>query len=276
MACAYAIPGASGAPQAAGKAARLAVLRARIRALEGIGEAGVAEALPLGPAAIDAALPDGGLPLARLHEVAGAAAAPDHWLARGAATGFAAALLARLVARRNGPVLWVAGDDPPYPPGLAALGLPPDRLIMVQARRAVDRLWAVEEAARAGAPLAVLGEVERLDQTASRRLQLAAESGGVTVLLLRRAGAGRDAGAAGVAVTRWQVDAAPGRPARLADGGAAPGVGAPVWDLALRRCRGGRPGDWRVTWGGPQDGFILVAAPDSQEVPQMRLAANAA
>lgn len=218
-----------------GKAALLAELRTRIRGLEGLGGEAGAGVLPFGVPDMDAALPDGGLPLGCLHEVA----AED----RGAGTAFAAALLARLAARREAPVLWVVRGRDLHAAGLAAYGLTPERLIAVRAPRDADALWVMEEALRCKRLSAVLGEIGRLDLTASRRLQLAAEAGGVTGLLLGEA----QAGAASAAVTRWRVAPLPS----VTD---EPGVGEPRWRLELLRCRGGRPGAWEVGW---RDGVLV-------------------
>lgn len=243
------------------RAGVLADLRARIRRIEGAGGEG-GRTLPFGIDAVDGHLPDGGLPLGCLHAVA----AQDP----GAGTGFAAALLARLATPRT-PALWILRGRDLYAPGLAAYGLTPDRLVAVRAVRPVDALWAMEEALRCSTLSAVLGELEGLDLTASRRLQLAAESSGVTGFLLDvSAGAvasgGRNRLAAGrlvegrraeglsAAVTRWRLDAAPSldgeedavpRPA-----GGPPGLGKPRWSVALDRCRGGRPGHWTLSWDG--------------------------
>lgn len=228
------------------KAALLADLRSRIRRLEGLGGEG-GGVLPFGVPELDAGLPDGGLPLGCLHEVA--AADP------GAGTAFAAGLLARLGAARGAPVLWVVRGRDLHAAGLPAYGLTPERLIVARAEREVDALWALEEALRCRRLAAVLGEVGRLDLTASRRLQLAAEAGGVTGLLLQT-GEERP-GAASAAVTRWRVAPAPS----LSDG--EPGVGAPCWRLDLLRCRGGRPGSWLVGWR--DSGLVGVAAPAGAE-----------
>src|SRR5215831_8708998 len=146
------------------KAVRLQELRARLQVLERGG--GIRPPLALGLPALDAAL-GGGLPLGCLHEVAGA---PGD----GAALGFCAALLGRLVAA--GPVLWCQPQLDLYAPGLAACGLDPARLVVVMAARQADRLWALEEGLRCRALAAVLGELDNLDPTAARRLQLAAET----------------------------------------------------------------------------------------------------
>ncbi|HYH19123.1 MAG TPA: hypothetical protein VD995_10955 [Azospirillum sp.] len=233
------------------KAMLLAGLRDRIRRIEGVGGNG-ARVLPLGVPELDGALPDGGLPLGCLHELAG----PE--MARGAATAFAAALLARLAAGEKaggpamGPAVWIVRGRDLHAPGLAAYGLLPDRLIAVRAARDTDALWAMEEALRCRRLSAVLGEVGAVDLTASRRLQLAAEAGGVTGLLLRTGrGAGRVLAEASAAVTRWQIAAAPSVPDE-------PGVGPARWRAELLRCRGGRPGSWLLEW---RDGGLVVPGP---------------
>lgn len=200
-------------------------LRARIGAM-GHAAPGLAETIPLLPA-IDAALPWGGLPLACLHEVTGE---------DGAAAGFCAVLLAQLA--RRGPVAWCSTRDDLHPPGLAAFGLEPGRLLAVRARGAAELLWAMEECLRCRPLGAVLGEVASVDLTAGRRLQLAAEAGGVTGLLLT-ASAGA---AASGATTRWRVSAAPSAPV------AWDGLGSAGWRIALERCRNGRPAAWLVEW----------------------------
>lgn len=227
------------------RAGVLADLRARIRRIEGVGGEG-GRTLPFGVEAIDAHLPDGGLPLGCLHAVT--AEEP------GAGTGFAATLLGRL-ATPKAPALWILRGRDLYAPGLAALGLTPDRLVAVRAVRAVDALWAMEEALRCSALSAVLGELEGLDLTASRRLQLAAESSGVTGFLLDLGASmpglrgGRPEGLS-AAVTRWRLDAAPSRDDEEdrapRPAGGLPGLGAARWSVALERCRGGRPGRWTL------------------------------
>ncbi|WP_247870763.1 hypothetical protein [Azospirillum sp. TSO5] len=242
-------PSAEAAPR--DRAGVLADLRARIRRIEGAGGEG-GRILPFGIDAVDGHLPDGGLPLGCLHAVAA-----EH---PGAGTGFAAALLARLATPRT-PALWILRGRDLYAPGLAAYGLTPDRLVAVRAVRPVDALWAMEEALRCSALSAVLGELEGLDLTASRRLQLAAESSGVTGFLLDvgaglGASGGRNRLAEGLsaAVTRWRLDAAPSldgeEDAAPRPAGGPPGLGKARWSVALERCRGGRPGHWTLSWDG--------------------------
>jgi protein ImuA len=239
------MPTPSDAAQPTSKAAVLAELRGRIRRMEGIGGADGNRFLPLGVPAVDQALPDGGLPLGCLHEVIG-----ENDPFNSVATGFSAAILAR-IAERQGEVIWVTRGDDLYAPGIAAYGLKPERLIVVRARRDTDILWAMEEALRCRTLGAVLGEIGDIDMVASRRLQLAAEASGVTGLLLRSAS--RRLGAT-ASVTRWGLSAAPSQPI---DG--EPGLGTPRWRTKLLRCRGGRPGEWLLEWNG--GGFTLVDAP---------------
>jgi protein ImuA len=73
-----------------------------------------------------------------------------------------------------------------FAPALAQAGLAPDRVIYVEAGDDKAVLPCFEEALRHHKLGAVLAEVSRLSMTASRRLQLAAESSGVIGLALRR------------------------------------------------------------------------------------------
>ena len=252
----------------------LAELKERVRRIEGIGGADGRAVAPLGVPDLDAALPGGGLALGAVHEVLGM----DRRLDTGAATGFAAVLLGRLAAGR-GPLFWVTRGRDLYAPGLAALGIEPGRLILVQAESDADALWALEEALRCPSVGAVLGEAAELDMTASRRLQLAAESSGVPGVVLRLGPRRLEANAC---VTRWRLEAVAAGAADVAVGGRERGQGAVLgggdladrldarwadglharWRAALLRCRGGRPGDWLLTWLGTRlEGRAATAEP---------------
>ena len=184
---------------------------------------------------LDAALPWGGLPQGALHEVI-AADEP----AAAAATGFCTALLAALVSTSSGhaAVLWGARDAMLYGPALAAFGLDPTKLIIARVRRSRDVLWVMEEGLRSAQLGAVLGEIDDISLFASRRLQLAAETSGVTAFLLRKGAlAPLDRLPPCAAVTRWRVRPAPGN-----------GLARPTWQLELLRCRGGLPRSWTVAY----------------------------
>jgi protein ImuA len=210
--------------------ARVADLRRYLAEAEGFGQE--AAVLPFEVPGIDAALPWQGLPLAALHEMEGAGAADEN----GAAVTFLAGILARLVPAR--PVLWCLQRPDLHPPGLALAGLDAKRLVLLRAPDERDILWAMEEGLRSRALAAVVGEVETLSTPASRRLQLAAESAGVTGFVLHRS-----AGNAGTsaAVTRWRIAALPSAPVAGESG-----IGRPRWRVELLRCRGGMPAAWDV------------------------------
>lgn len=230
----------------------LEALRERIRLLErGTGRA-ACDGLLLGLAPLDAALPACGLPLAALHEIAPGRADWDD----GPVTGFCLALLVRIAVRRPGPVLWLAAGGDLYAPGLAAFGFDPGRLIEGRARGDGEALWAMEEGLRSGALAAVVAEVAEFEATAARRLQLAAESGGVPAFLLRRWS--RPGAAAPIAAaTRWRVSAAPAASFALPDSGIA--EPRPRWQVELLRCRAGRPGNFLMEWDHATGDFSLVA-----------------
>jgi protein ImuA len=229
----------------------LAQLRARISALEGIpllSAEKLPSAVPLGLPAIDAVLPWGGLPAGGLHEIR-----PERAGRPAAALGFAAFCLGRLARHRPGPLVWVSLTDDLYPPGLAELGLPVERLLLVRPTRPAEALWSLEEALRCQAVAGLLGEVQGLDFKAARRLSLATRASGVPALLLNR---GAELAAL---LTRWRVAALPSRPPL------AVGVGAPAWRLTLARWRGLAMGEeeqapqWQVEVKHATGGLGLVA-----------------
>ncbi len=207
--------------------------------------------VPLGIGAIDHHLPGGGLAAGALHEVMGAAADIEH----GAA---AARFVAWVLARTHGPVLWVSARRDLFAPGLAAAGLSADRVVHVEAGRAV--LAAMEEGLRLGCPKGmggVVGEVEgRFGLTPSRRLHLAAEAAGVIAFALRRSRSPSDPALAAptAAVTRWRIAALPSAPPAAA----VPGLGPARWQLDLLRARGGEPSSWIMEAGDAPDYFRLA------------------
>lgn len=249
----------------------LAALRDQVRRIEqGAGAGRARPVAPLGLAALDAALPGGGLPLGALHEIEGERAEWDD----GVTLGFCLALLARLALARPdraapdaGPqeskVLWVSRQGDLYPPALAGQGLDPGRFLLVRAKSDAEVLWAMEEGLRCRRLAAVVGEVEGLDRTAGRRLQLAAEASrgagrgesvGVTAFALHRRFRPLCQGrAASAALSRWRVTAAQSQ-----DDLGETFIGRPRWRLDLLRCRGAAPGSWQVEWDDAACGFSLA------------------
>jgi protein ImuA len=209
------------------------------------------DVVTLGAPALDAALPGGGLRRGALHEIVAA-----DYRDMGAAMGFLMGLAVRASVLAPGAcMVGCEGSRAPfdigalYGPGLAEFGFDPARLIVVSVSRAVELLWTMEEALRLGALGAVIGEIDgrdaRLDLTATRRLQLAAEEGGTPAFLLT----GHESAGASAAVTRWRVAATPSEPIK---GSGMELAGRPRWRVRLDRCRGGMDGvldgEWLVEW----------------------------
>lgn len=231
--------------------ADLAALKHSIRSIEHGGyDVTKAKPISLDTATIDAALPWGGLARAGLHEISGIGN-PEF--------GFHAGLLRR-TADESGLVLWCrhAGMEHetglPYGPGLAAFGLVPAQFVFVRARKPADVLWAMEEGLRAGGLAAVVGDGIAPDFTATRRLQLAAESSGTTAFLLPPFSRASKTTPLSAALTRWRIHALPS-------------VGECVgmcwgmcWRIELVRCRGGAPKDWIVEWDEQALRFRLAEA----------------
>jgi protein ImuA len=192
--------------------------------------------LPFGIATIDQHLPEGGLALGALHEVAGGG--------KGAIDGAAAALFtAGIAARTRGQVLWCVARQDLFAPAIAQAGLLPERVIYVDAGDDRSVLDCFEETLRHRGLGAVVAEVASLSMTTSRRLQLAAEGSGVIGIVIRRWRKRTEAAAFGqptAAVTRWRVSSLPSTPLPV------PGIGRPQWRLELIRCRAGESAEFEV------------------------------
>ena len=216
----------------------LAALKAKIAVLEAGGRDG-AGALSLGSAALDGCFPRGaGLPLGQWHEFEGEGM--EHETC--AAPAAFAALLAAPLARR-GEAVWILRRDDLFAPGLCGLGFPAERLIQVCARDEAEALAVAEDALATVGVSAVFVEAEAPDLVAGRRLQLACEKRGATGFLLRRRpyGGARRAETGSAAASRWRIAPAPSAPPPEEFG-----LGPPAWRADLVRCRGGRPGSWRL------------------------------
>ena len=123
-----------------------------------------------------------------------------------------------------------------FAPGLEQAGLPPGRVIHVEAGDDTAVLACMEEGLRHGSLAAVVADVARLSMTASRRLHLAAKTSGTTGIALRRWRRQLDASDFGqptAAMTRWRVSVLPSSPLP------APGVGRARWLVELLRARAG-------------------------------------
>ena len=267
-----------------GRAARFRSLRRDVAGIEG--RSGAAR-LPLGVESLDSALA-GGLAPGRVHLLCGR---PGH---DGALTGFTVALLRRVLAHPDAsraddsaPVVWcpaaAAGASGMLcAAGLAALGVDPGRLLIVDSPSPGQRLAALEDILRTSGLAAVILEYDGAVQSGdywmrlARRAQLAAEASGVTGFLT-----GWPVAASGFE-TQWRVAPAinpainpvlnpipnPARsPAMQHHSGSSPGPSAwsPCWQVELLQARGGRPHATRLCWQaqdnrfrdlGPADGLV--------------------
>ncbi len=223
--------------------------------------------------AVDRAL-NGGMARGRLHEIYAGVAKDggenggedqakdpdqDRTAEAASACGFAA-MLAMRACLAGGGVFWLRHERAErlggvlQAPGLIALGLDPSRIIFVMAPDSDALLRAAVDAVRCGGLGAVVvegwGAMPRLDLTASRRLKLAAETSGVTLLLLRI-----DAvPVTSAAETRWSVKAAPSSAL------AANAPGRPAFDISLLRRRAGPAGlATRLEWNRDQLSFESVS-----------------
>ena len=238
--------------------APLAALRRLIADAQGLGNQ--AEALAFDLPALDRFLPQQGLPLGALHEIA-----PNENDDNAAAFGFMAALLGRFAKadRAKAPVLIVTGPESvagygrPFGHGLARLGVDPSRVILVQTQNDKQTLWALEEILRSGRPAVVGGTIARLGFRESQRLHFAARESGRPLVLLRPAGLH----GSNVAMTRWRIRASTAARDRS---------GLIVrwrWNVTLERCRNGRPGAWLVEFDDAYR-FSLAAAMADPALPR--------
>lgn len=224
----------------------LTALRQRIAAMAGVQAVESADLASLGHAGIDARL-EGGLARGQLHEVI-AGEADD----ASSAAGFAS-MLARRVVPEKAAIIWLRegeaqrGGGGLYAPGLVDLGIDPTRLVIGVLPDALSLLRVAAEVVRCpdvGVAVIELWKSPRaLDLTATRRLAVAAESSGVTALLLRVAAEE----APSAAHTRWRVRSAAALPLE------ADAPGHTALEVELVRQRGGRAGGrWILEWDRDQ------------------------
>lgn len=201
---------------------------------------------------VDEAVPCRGLSTTAVHELGGATYGDV-----GAASGYGLGLLRQLVQTAPAaPILWCQTRRSQqefgtlHGLGLKAFGFHANQFLFAEASHSRDVLWALEEGARSKSLLAVVGEVDTVSFTQTRRLVMAAAKGRTPVLLLR---AHNDASVS-AAETRWRIAAVPG----AADPFVASVPGNPRWQVELTRCRGGRPGSWIVEWSNETHRFSLA------------------
>ena len=192
--------------------------------------------LPFGIDAIDDRLPGGGLALGHLHEVMEGGPASEY-------AGLCTLLVAGILSRLAGPVLWCLRGRDLFAPALSRVGLHPDRVIFCETWKDSEVLPAMEEGLRCKGLAGVVGELIALPLKASRRLQLAAANSGVTTLAIHRWRTQSDKSRASepnAAATRWRVSP---YPSKQTDFEIMP---RQQWRIELLRVRGGEPHSWIV------------------------------
>ena len=127
----------------------------------------------------------------------------------------------------------------------------PDRILIGKCGNAVDVLAMTEEALRSGAVSLVIAELTKpLTLTAGRRLQLAAEAGSSTGLMIVRNGMGSNA-----TQTRWCITPtySPDDSTRM------------KWEL--KKNKSGTLRDWRVLWNDEAHRISVVSEPVQRTQP---------
>jgi len=135
--------------------------------------------IPSGFAELDVWLPGGGWPAGALTEI---------YVERPGIGELQ--LVMPAAARLTQSERWITLVAPPYlpyAPALAVHGVELSRLLLVQTPAVDERLWACEQALRAGSCGAVMAWLNQVHEHALKRLQLAAETSGALVLLFRSA-----------------------------------------------------------------------------------------
>lgn len=133
--------------------------------------------IPSGHPALDAELPGGGWPVGELTEV----------LSDCQGHGEMSLLLPWMAtaSRREGWLVWVTPPARPHLPALAAAGLHTSRLLVIDADRPAERVWALRQALESGACSGLAGWLHKADTAMLRRLQLAARATTLPLLLFR-------------------------------------------------------------------------------------------
>lgn len=155
--------------------------------------------------------------------------------------------------RHPGPLIWILPAHAPQMPMLR--GLPPGlgaRLHLLRPAGEADLLWCFEESLRSAAPDLVIAEPDKpLSLTAGRRLQLAAEAGRSTGLVLTRVDAGSPA-----AQTRWRCEPQAG--------GSADST-LHCWERTKNKK--GTLGRWVLNWNGASTAVDMVCAAGERHEP---------
>jgi len=204
---------------------------------------------------LDKCLGGKGLRLGRVHEIINT----RNTDAKDASSlGFVIALLVRIlnVTNHDKRVLWCSGKKKVLNSQLSAaglywLGFDPNQLIQANVLSEMDQYWVMEECLKCSELAAVVIELaydkpqfNNHESIIWRRLQLAAESSGVTGFILRSC-ANITKTTNSIPESRWGVKSLPSNDWR------------PMWELELLRSRNGRYASVNVVWDPATASFSL-------------------
>ena len=222
---------------AVSKADIIAQLQREILPLQGFKPAINNAAVDAGLGSIKFSFPGATFPLGAVHEFICSASET-----LSAAAGFIAGILSSL--HHGGASIWISSSQTIFPPSLKSFGIEPDKIIFINLQKEKDRLWAFEEALKCEGITAVVGEIQELSFTVSRRLQLAVEQSRVTGFVIRNNPRNLNTTAC---ISRWKIT-----PISSTITDDMPGVGFPCWNVTLLKVRNGKPGSWQLEWRAGQ------------------------
>jgi protein ImuA len=218
------------------KADIIAQLRREILPLQGLKSTLGTSAVDVGLGQLKYAFPNSSFPLGAIHEFC-----YDRVEHASASCGFIAGVLSMLM-QSGGVSLWISSARTIFPPALKYFGIEPDKIIFLDLLKEKDVLWAMEEALKCDGLATVVGEVQKISFTTSRRLQLAVEQSRVTGFILHHTKGSLNTT---TCVTRWKITSL-----SSVLPGDMPGIGFPRWNVELLKVRNGKPGRWELEWTG--------------------------
>ena len=186
----------------------------------------------LGP--IDNSFPNECFPLASTHEFI-----VEREEGAAATKGFICHIVSELM-KVNGPCIWINDTNNIFPPALKIFGIDPAKIVFIQVKRQKEILWVMEEALKCEGLAAVVGEIQEINFTETRRLQLAVEKSRVTGFIIRSKPRTLNITAC---VSRWKIS-----PVQSELKNNLPGVGFPKWNIELLKIRNGKPGLWKMEY----------------------------
>lgn len=190
-----------------------------------------------------------------------------------ASCAFASAIISTLI-KNGGFSFWISSFQNIFPPSLQLFGIHPEKIIFLHIKNEKEKLWAMEEALKCDALSFVIGEINEISFTESRRFQLITEKSKVTGFIIRR----NPKNLSTASVTRWNIKPAHSQFENFNQsllgcsddsfvenfnvkslknnkinyfdftGKGMPGIGYPKWDVALLKVRNGKPGSWKIQW----------------------------